>query len=106
MIDVSYILKLKYPSCDFKTDVILQDDGGGVYIKEWNLEAPKPTKKDLNDWAIELELQYRQELARQARVYPPIEVQLDMQYHDAVEGTTTWIDAVEAVKLANPIPEE
>ena len=28
--------------------------------------------------------------------------QLDMQYHDAVDGTTTWVDHVAAVKAANP----
>ena len=30
--------------------------------------------------------------------------QLDMQYHDLVDGTTTWKDAVQAVKDANPKP--
>ena len=28
--------------------------------------------------------------------------QLDMQYHDAVDGTTTWKDHIKAVKDANP----
>ena len=28
--------------------------------------------------------------------------QLDMQYHDAVDSTTTWKDHVAAVKAANP----
>ena len=37
--------------------------------------------------------------------YPAIEEQLDMQYHDAVDGTTTWQDAVQAVKDAHPKPE-
>ena len=36
--------------------------------------------------------------------YPPIEEQLDMQYHDAVNGTTTWKDAIEKVK--SDIPKE
>ena len=36
--------------------------------------------------------------------YPSIGDQLDMQYHDLVDGTTTWQDAVEAVKDANPKP--
>ena len=34
--------------------------------------------------------------------YPSIEDQLDMQYHDKVDGTTTWQDAIQAVKDANP----
>ena len=34
--------------------------------------------------------------------YPTMEDQLDMQYHDQVDGTTTWKDAIQAVKDANP----
>ena len=30
--------------------------------------------------------------------YPSIGDQLDMQYHDGVDGTTTWADAIAAVK--------
>ena len=33
-----------------------------------------------------------------AAEYPSIGDQLDMQYHDAVNGTTTWQDAIAAVK--------
>ena len=36
--------------------------------------------------------------------YPSIGDQLDMQYHDLVDGTTTWKDAVKAIKDANPKP--
>ena len=39
------------------------------------------------------------------RKYPSIQEQLDMQYWDAVNGTTTWADAIAAVKAANPKPE-
>jgi len=37
--------------------------------------------------------------------YPSWQEQMDMQYHDAVDGTTTWKDAVQAVKDAHPKPE-
>ena len=33
---------------DFVNDVILQDDGNGAYIKEWNLDTPEPTEAELN----------------------------------------------------------
>ena len=34
---------------DFRSDVILQDDGdGNAYIKEWNLEKAKPTDAQLD----------------------------------------------------------
>ena len=36
--------------------------------------------------------------------YPSIQEQLDMQYWDSVNGTTTWKDAIEAVKTEHPKP--
>ena len=33
---------------DFLKDVMLQDDGLGAYIKEWNLAIAKPSDKQLN----------------------------------------------------------
>ena len=33
---------------DFLKDVILQDDGEGTYIKEWNLDTAQPTDAQLN----------------------------------------------------------
>jgi hypothetical protein len=36
--------------------------------------------------------------------YPSIQDQLDMQYWDSVNGTTTWKDAIEAVKTEHPKP--
>ena len=37
--------------------------------------------------------------------YPPIADQQDMQFHDAIDGTTTWQDAIQAVKDKYPKPE-
>ena len=37
-----------------------------------------------------------------ASAYPSIQEQLDMQYWDSVNGTTTWADAVAKVKADNP----
>ena len=34
--------------------------------------------------------------------YPSWQDQMDMQYHDQVNGTTTWKDAIKAIKDANP----
>lgn len=33
---------------DFLNEVKLQDDGNGAYIKEWNLDIPKPTIAQLD----------------------------------------------------------
>jgi hypothetical protein len=36
--------------------------------------------------------------------YPSIGDQLDMQYHDLVDSTTTWADTIAAVKSKYPKP--
>jgi hypothetical protein len=44
-----------------------------------------------------------QEYARnRATAYDSIGNQLDMQYHDLLNGTTTWKDAIAKVKADNP----
>ena len=91
---------------DFTKDVLLQDDsdGKGAYIKEWNLSIAKPTQAQLD--ALETEAQAKEELqtvlSTRANNYPSIQEQLDMQYWDNVNGTTTWKDAVAKVKSDNP----
>jgi hypothetical protein len=96
---------------DFMTDVLLQDDsnGQGPYIKEWNVSGvSQPTDEQLNAVDSAADLSERQDAARAARrnAYGDWNSQLDMQYHDNVNGTTTWKDHVAAVKTANPIPTE
>ena len=44
----SKIIKYVGSEVDFEKDVLLQDDGQGAYIKEWNLEKQKPTDAQLN----------------------------------------------------------
>lgn len=100
------ILKLKFKSANFLGDIVLQDDGEGAYIKEWNLVDPIPTKEDLVKWGGELDLEYRQLLAVSQRVYPPIKDQLDMLYHDKVNNTNLWAETIAAVKLEHPKPTE
>ena len=98
-------------SVDFMTDVLLQDDsnGQGPYIKEWNISSvAKPTDEQLNAVDSAADLEERQNAVRAARrnSYGDLGSQLDMQYWDNVNGTTTWKDHVAAVKTANPIPTE
>lgn len=97
-------------SVDFTVDVMLQDDsnGQGPYIKEWNLAIAKPTDAQLNAVDAAADLEERQNAVRATRkaAYGDLGSQLDMQYHDSVDGTTTWKDHVAAVKTANPIPTE
>ena len=98
-------------SVDFTVDVLLQDDsnGQGPYIKEWNVSGvAQPTAEQLDAVDSAADLSERQNAARAARrkSYGDLGDQLDMQYHDSVDGTTTWKDHVAAVKTANPIPTE
>ena len=48
---------------------------------------------------VEPDLTYAQK--RQA-AHLPIQDQLDMQYHDAINGTTLWLDYVTAIKTSIP----
>ena len=98
-------------SVDFLKDVLLQDDsnGQGPYIKEWNVSGvAKPTDEQLNAVDSAADLEERQNAVRATRraAYGDLGAQLDMQYHDSKDGTSTWEDHVAAVKTANPIPTE
>lgn len=100
------ILSLKFPEADFTKDIILENNGQGDFIAKWNLQGQKPNQTQLNAWAIQFDLGHRQRLARQKRVYPPVTEQLDMQYWDKINNTTTWIDAITTIKQQHPIPAE
>ena len=98
-------------SVDFMTDVLLQDDsnGQGPYIKTWNVSGvAQPTDEQLNavDSAADLEVRQNAVRATRRNAYGDLGSQLDMQYHDNVDGTTTWKDHVAKVKTDNPIPTE
>jgi hypothetical protein len=41
---------------------------------------------------------------KRAEAYPSLEEQADMQFHDAVDNTTTWKDAIQAIKDTYPKP--
>ena len=98
-------------SVDFLTDVLLQDDsnGQGPYIKTWNVSGvAQPTDEQLNAVDSAADLEERQNAVRSTRrtAYGDLGSQLDMQYWDNVNGTTTWKDHVAKVKADNPIPTE
>ena len=61
----------------------------------WHDDNPTNITKDQIKAKIN-ETQYQRD-----RVYPSIEDQLDMQYWDKVNGTTTWQDAIAKVKSDN-----
>ena len=69
---------------------------------EW-LEGTTPiSKADIEAKMVEVQADYDAKQYQRDRVYPSIGEQLDMQYWDKVNGTTTWKDAVAKVKSDNP----
>ena len=44
--------------------------------------------------------------AQRSLLYPSIKEQLDMQYWDNVNGTTTWKDKIAEIKAAHPFPTD
>ena len=88
---------------DFSSDVLLQDDsnGSGPYIKAWNIDGvAQPNDSQLAAVDTAADLEDRQNAVRETRkaAYADIGDQLDMQYKDNVNSTTTWKDHVAAVK--------
>ena len=69
-------------------------DGNKVTLVQSNIDAARTT---LNTEAAAVK--YKTD-----RTYPSIGDQLDMQYWDKKNGTTTWVDAVAKVKSDNPKP--
>jgi hypothetical protein len=83
----------------------LRDDGSGAFIEDWSVDGvTKPTDVELD--ALESEANAEDKLngilSNRRRNYPSVSDQLDMQYHDQLDGTTTWKDAVAKVKSDNP----
>ena len=64
----------------------------------------KPTKASLESAlaAAQAAFDAAEYSRNRAKAYPSIADQLDMQYHDGVNGTTTWADAIAAVKTKYP----
>jgi hypothetical protein len=87
---------------NFEKDVLLQDDGQGVYIKEWNLESiAKPTQEQLD--ALETEAQTyenNQEIINtRKKLYGSWENQLEEIYDNGIDA---WKTRIAQVKADNP----
>jgi len=77
-----------------ENDIIALDENGNEITVNWSL---------VNAWTDPE--QYK--IDRQTEFNTKsIQDQLDMQYHDAINGTTTWKDWVKSVKDNNPKPTE
>ena len=68
----------------------------------WHNGTTPIPKADIEAKMVEVQADYDAKQYQRDRVYPSIGDQLDMQYWDNVNGTTTWKDAVAKVKTDNP----
>ena len=85
------------------------DDGTGVFDESGSSITVDQSKIDAARTTLDAEaaatLYHRQrtgEAGTTDTIYLPLSQQLDMQYWDSVNGTTTWKDHVTAVKAKYP----
>ena len=76
----------------------------GTVITWYNSSITQPTTSELEAEDARLKADYiNKKYQRDRKVeYPSISDQLDMQYWDKKNGTTTWVEAVDKVKSDNP----
>ena len=86
---------------DFTNDVMLQDDGKGAYIKEWNLDIAQPTQAQLD--ALESQAQTyennQQIIATRKKLYGSWESQLEEIYDNGIDS---WKNRIAQIKADNP----
>ena len=85
---------------DFTTDVLLQDDGQGAYIAEWNLDIAQPTDAQLATYETAANTAESNATvdATRKNEYGDIGSQLDEIYHDI----DAWKARILTVKNNNP----
>ncbi|AGE60299.1 hypothetical protein [Pelagibacter phage HTVC010P] len=86
---------------DFTSDVILQDDGNGAYIKEWNLDIAQPTDAQLSSVESDADKMERnnQVIATRKSLYGSWEKQLE-EINE--QGIDAWKARIAQIKSDNP----
>ena len=86
---------------DFVNDVILQDDGNGAYIKEWNLDTPQPTEAELNSVEDEADKLDRNNIVitKRKSLYGSWDKQLE-EINE--QGLDAWKERIAQIKADNP----
>ena len=89
---------------DFLSDVKLQDDGAGVYIKEWNLDIAQPTAEQIASYETAGNAAEANNVidATRRTEYLSWDKQMEMIYKDQKNGTTTFKDHCDKVRSDNP----
>ena len=86
---------------DFLNEVKLQDDGNGAYIKEWNLDIPKPTMAQLDAFEAQATTYENNMKIIQTRksLYGSWESQLEEIYDNGIDS---WKNRIAQIKIDNP----
>ena len=86
---------------DFLNDVLLQDDGQGAYIKEWNLDIAQPTDEQLASYeaAANTAEANAQVVQNRKAAYGSLEQQIEYITENGVEA---WQTKVAQIKADNP----
>jgi hypothetical protein len=86
---------------DFLKDVLLQDDGQGAYIKEWNLDTPKPTMAQLDALEAQATTYENNEKIKATRkaLYGAWDKQLEEIYDNGIDS---WKARIAQIKTDNP----
>jgi len=79
-------------SGDTEDTIVAKDENGNEITINWS---------SVNAWSDPD--QYKIDRASE---YPTIQEQLDLQYHDQVNGTTKWKDKIKSIKDKYPKPSE
>ena len=86
---------------DFTSDVILQDDGQGAYIKEWNLDIAQPTQAQLDVLDAQATTYENNEKIKASRksLYGSWDKQLEEIYDNGIDS---WKNRIAQIKADNP----
>ena len=86
---------------DFTKDVILQDDGKGVFIAEWNLPIAKPTQAQLDALEAQATIYENNEKIKATRksLYGSWDKQLEEIYDNGIDS---WKARIAQIKADNP----
>jgi hypothetical protein len=82
--------------------VVRIDDSKGCFDADGNSAAIDQSLVDEEVARLQADHDSKAYARARADAYAPIGDQLDMQYHDSVNGSRTWLDHIESVKDAHP----
>jgi hypothetical protein len=100
--DISLILNKNYPDAEW---VLIDNDYSTL---EWLSDNAKPTEIELkNQWDdVQYQVSYDAVTIARQQKYQQAADPIFMQYQRGEATEQEWLDAVEAVKDANPYPKE